>query len=206
VRHLPNIITIIRVPSVFVIAFFAAIEMKWGATIAFWLFFFAAASDYVDGWLARKLGVVSNFGKLMDALTDKILSIGMMLFLLVMPPILPKYCAFLVVIILVREFLITGLRLVAASSGVVLAAERSGKIKTVLQLLSIGILLFVNAARADWQWTIESGDSFIGLNVEQWYGVGLGFFFAATLLTVTSGTGYLIKYWKIFWEEPTTKS
>ncbi|MDR2845583.1 MAG: CDP-diacylglycerol--glycerol-3-phosphate 3-phosphatidyltransferase [Puniceicoccales bacterium] len=191
-KQLPNIITLSRIPCLFVIALFAACSAPWSATVAFVVFLFAAGTDFLDGWLARRLGVVSNFGKLMDALTDKILNVGLLIFLLVCPPVLPSYCVFFVVVILVRELLITGLRLVAASSNLVLAAERSGKIKTALQIVAIALLLFVHAAVTDWQaWCPEAFTEKV-----RW--AALGAFYVATLLTVTSGAGYLIKYWDIF--------
>ncbi|MDR2512645.1 MAG: CDP-diacylglycerol--glycerol-3-phosphate 3-phosphatidyltransferase [Puniceicoccales bacterium] len=196
-RQLPNIMTASRVPCLFIIAALIAWDTRWAATIAFAVFMLAAVTDYLDGWLARRLGVVSNFGKLMDALTDKILNVGLFIFLLVYPigkPLLPTWCVFLVVVILVRELLITGLRLVAASSRFILAAERSGKIKTVLQIFVITLLLFVLAARRDWGW-----DTPLIQHLHQAAYVAFGM---ATLLTVSSGAGYLVKYWHIFMGEP----
>ncbi|MDR0535205.1 MAG: CDP-alcohol phosphatidyltransferase family protein [Puniceicoccales bacterium] len=186
-----------RVPSLFAIAALFAWGGKGSDTLAFIVFFLAAITDFFDGWLARRMGIVSNFGKLMDALTDKILNIGMMIFLLVYPtsaPLLPSWCVFLVVIVLVRELLITGLRLVAASCDLVLSAERSGKIKTVLQIFAIGLFLFVRALETDF--------GFSPAIIEN---ARLGALFAfslATVLTVTSGVGYLIKYWHVFMSEP----
>lgn len=196
-RQLPNIMTASRVPCLFIIAMLVAWDAHWAPTLALIVFLFAAVTDYLDGWLARRLGVVSNFGKLMDALTDKILNVGLLIFLLVYPvgqPLLPVYCVFLVVVIFVRELLITGLRLVAASSRRVLAAERSGKIKTVLQIFAIAALLLVLAARKDWGWEVAL--------VEKIHLGALVTFGIATLLTVTSGTVYLVKYWNVFADEP----
>ncbi|MDR2429786.1 MAG: CDP-diacylglycerol--glycerol-3-phosphate 3-phosphatidyltransferase [Puniceicoccales bacterium] len=197
-RQLPNLMTASRVPCLFVIAMLVAWGARWAPTLALLVFLLAAVTDYLDGWLARRLGVVSNFGKLMDALTDKILNVGLLIFLLVYPagqPLLPAYCVFFVVVILVRELLITGLRLVAASSRLVLAAERSGKIKTVLQIFAIAALLLVLAARQDWGWEPAL--------VEKIHIGALATFGAATLVTVTSGTVYLVKYWRVFVGEPT---
>jgi CDP-diacylglycerol--glycerol-3-phosphate 3-phosphatidyltransferase len=189
--------TLSRVPCLFVIAALAAWGEEWCHTAAFVVFALAAISDYLDGWLARRMGIVSNFGKLMDALTDKILNVGLMIFLLVYPvgkPLLPSWCVFLVVVILVRELLITGLRLVAASSNIVLSAERSGKIKTVLQIFAIGLLLFVHAANVDWAVPKDI--------IEKAHIGALVFFGGAAVLTVTSGIGYLVKYWGLFMSDP----
>ncbi len=202
VKHLPNIITLSRVPILFVIAGLIALALPqpddgariaWCATVAFVLYVLAAISDWLDGWLARKLGIVSTFGKLMDALTDKILNTGMFIVLLVFAPkdVFPRWFVFIVLVVLVRELLITGLRLVAAGKGIILAAERSGKIKTLLQFISISILLGTLAAKTD-GWPLPE----VVIHAFDFGGVAC--FHVAALLTVTSGAGYLIKYWEVF--------
>lgn len=209
VKHLPNIITLSRVPILFVIAGFLALSVppgvrdalsvpaspdtagvSWAASAAFVLFVLGAVSDWLDGWVARRYNLVSNFGKLMDALTDKILNIGMFIVLQAFG-VFPRWFTFLVLLILMRELLITGLRLVAAGKGIILAAERSGKIKTVLQIVSISLLLGVLAIRRD-AWAIPAR---LGDWLEY---AGFVCFHVATLMTVTSGAGYLVKYWDVF--------
>lgn len=216
-KHLPNIITLSRVPILFLVAALLALAVpaqvrdalaapaspaeagvKWAATGAFVLFVIAAISDWLDGWVARRYNVVSNFGKLMDALTDKILNTGMFIVLQAFGAF-PRWFTFLVLLILMRELLITGLRLVAAGKGIILAAERSGKIKTVLQIASISILLGVLAARRD-GWGLPANAEAL---IEQ---SGFICFHAATLLTITSGAGYLVKYWDVFMSEPDEKA
>jgi len=161
------------------------------SSLAFVLFVIGALTDWADGYVARKQGLVSNFGKLMDALTDKVFMVGLFIALLAFG-ILPGWALPLLLLILSREFLITGLRLVAASSGVVLAAEKSGKHKTVSQIVAAVLLLLAEAVRQDFPRALPAvvGDV---LAV-----VGLGSFVLATLLTVSSGTRYLVKYWTIF--------
>ena len=158
--------------------------------MAFVLFIIGALTDWADGY-ARKKGLVSNFGKLMDALTDKVFMVGLFISLLV-TGILPEWTLPLLLLILSREFLITGLRLVAASEGIVLAAERSGKHKTVSQMVAAILLLLAVAIRADFS---ELLPPIIG-DILHWG--GLGFFVLATLLTVSSGLQYMVKYWSIF--------
>lgn len=208
-KHLPNLITLSRVPILFLIGAMLALAvpahvrnaleapaspadagMAWAATAAFVLFVIAAISDWLDGWVARRYNVVSNFGKLMDALTDKILNTGMFIVLQAFGAF-PRWFTFLVLLILMRELLITGLRLVAAGKGIILAAERSGKVKTVLQIVSISILLGVLASRRD-AWGLPSAVENL---FEQ---AGFVCFYVATLLTLTSGAGYLVKYWDVF--------
>lgn len=164
----------------------------WGAaSLAFCLFVLAGFSDWLDGYLARKQKLISTFGKLMDSLTDKVLIVGLFVALLGLR-ILPAGYVFLVLLIIVREFLITGLRLIAASSGAVLASEKTGKQKTVSQILSIGILLFVHALQQDF--ALWAPDLFIQLA----FLAGIICFIIATLLTVISGVYYMVKHWKLF--------
>ena len=189
--NLPNLLTLSRIPILFGVVGFLYLPFAGANSLAFVLFIIGALTDWADGYYARKQGLVSNFGKLMDALTDKVFMVGLFISLLVIG-ILPEWTLPLLLLILSREFLITGLRLVAASDGVVLAAEKSGKHKTVSQMVAAILLLSAVAVRADFpdQLPLIVGD------VLHWG--GLGFFVIATLLTVSSGLQYMVKYWSIF--------
>lgn len=186
--NIPNIVTLSRIPFLFLIVGCLFIPTKGMATAAFLLFVVAAWSDWLDGYLARSQGLVSDFGILMDALTDKILMVGMLITFLVLG-ILPGWALFAVLLILSREFFITGLRLVAASKGKVLAAERGGKWKTVLQIVAVIVLLLAWAMVKDFSCAAD------GVLVGTLHWAGLGVFILATVQTVISGTGYLVKYW-----------
>ncbi|MGN0861060.1 MAG: CDP-diacylglycerol--glycerol-3-phosphate 3-phosphatidyltransferase [Candidatus Spyradosoma sp.] len=199
-KHLPNILTLSRIPLLFVIVGLLCVGGFAADVVAFAVFLIAAFSDWLDGYIARRVGAVSNFGKLMDALTDKIIMVGLFVSLLGLKwtvpagaapeTLLPQYCVFFVIIIICREFLITGLRLVAASNGLVLAAERAGKLKTALQMVSVSLLLLARAlASAD----APAVDSWALLTRE----AGLWAFYGAVALTIYSGTGYIIRNWKI---------
>ena len=189
--NLPNLLTLSRIPILFGVVGFLYLPFTGASSLAFVLFIIGALTDWADGYYARKKGLVSNFGKLMDALTDKVFMVGLFISLLVIG-ILPEWTLPLLLLILSREFLITGLRLVAASEGIVLAAERSGKHKTVSQMVAAILLLLAVAIRADFS---ERLPSIVG-DVIHW--CGLGFFVIATLLTVSSGLKYMVKYWSIF--------
>jgi len=189
--NLPNLLTLSRIPILFGVVGFLYLPFLGASSLAFVLFIIGALTDWADGYYARKQGLVSNFGKLMDALTDKVFMVGLFISLLVIG-ILPEWTLPLLLLILSREFLITGLRLVAASEGVVLSAEKSGKHKTVSQMVAAILLLFAVAIRADFS---ERLPSIFG-DVVHW--CGLGFFVIATLLTVSSGLQYMVKYWSIF--------
>ena len=189
--NIPNLLTLSRIPILFGVVGFLYLPFSGASSLAFVLFIIGALTDWADGYYARKQELVSNFGKLMDALTDKVFMVGLFISLLVIG-ILPEWTLPLLLLILSREFLITGLRLVAASDGLVLAAEKSGKHKTVSQMVAAILLLLAVAVRKDFSQILP----LIFGDVLYW--VGLIFFAIATLLTVSSGAQYMVKYWSIF--------
>jgi CDP-diacylglycerol--glycerol-3-phosphate 3-phosphatidyltransferase len=127
--------------------------------IVFWLYLVAALSDFVDGYLARKHQMITNYGKFMDPIADKLLVNSLLIILLV-----PKHTAaydnpnqmaislLAVIIMIARDLIVDGLRLVAASRNIVLAANIFGKIKTVLQMVAIGAVLL-----NDWPFALIYG-------------------------------------------------
>ncbi len=194
--NLPNLLTLSRIPIIFGVVALLYLPVTGASTAAFVLFVLGAITDWADGYFARKQGIVSNFGKLMDALTDKVFMVGLFITMLVLGELPGLWSLFLLLLILSREFLITGLRLVAASSGVILAAEKSGKNKTVFQMVSAILLLLAIAIRRDFPNLFPeiAGYSFDG--ILHWLGVV--FFILAAVLTVSSGTKYMVKYWSVF--------
>lgn len=192
--NLPNLITLSRIPLMFVVVWLMYQTWTGAATLAFWLFIAAAIGDWLDGYLARKMGLISLFGKFMDALTDKIFVVGIMI-VFVEQDVVPIYY---VLIVLCREFLISGMRMMAAAKGVVVAAERGGKTKTLTQLIAVGFLLFV---------PMLSGDVAGWLNFdfsaysEVIHYTGLGLFILGVYFTVSSGWVYLVKYRAVLFEE-----
>jgi CDP-diacylglycerol--glycerol-3-phosphate 3-phosphatidyltransferase len=158
-------------------------------TAALVLFLAAAITDYLDGAIARKRGLESNFGKLMDPLADKVLMAAG--FITLMP--LRAVPAWMVICIIAREFLITGLRLVAAGRGIVLQAEKVGKHKTAWQMVTVAyFLLLLGVAEFDRQ-------GLLPLRAEVWWWYAwryLGWTLAgvALVLTVYSGLVYLWRH------------
>jgi len=128
--NLPNAITVSRLFLTAGFIIFVAWESTWGHLTALILFIIAAASDFLDGWLARKLNLVTPLGKLLDPLADKILVCSAFVFLTA-KGLCPVW---ITALILGREFLVTGLRQIAIEAGQVLAADRLGKWKTGFQL------------------------------------------------------------------------
>ena len=154
------------------------------ATLAFALFVIATVGDWFDGYLARKLKLVSNFGKLMDAMSDKIMVMGIVM-VLVEKNEIPVPLA---LITLCREFLITGMRMVAASKGIVVAADSGGKSKTMTQLIALGFFLGVPMLAYDFSRFFDADLSYLTRIVET---TGLWVFVAGTVLSVWSGYRYI---------------
>ena len=200
--NLPNLLTLSRIPlMLLVIALLypsSESTYQWVRTSALLLFLFAALTDWLDGWLARKIGQVSEFGKFMDALADKVLTLGMFISLLVLDEI-GKWALFPVLLILSRELLITGLRLVASAKGKILAAEKVGKLKTVIQLSCICLFLGKIALEDDFG-EIISGPLHQDL-IPYLLLAGRITLIIATIITVLSGIVYLSKYWNLLIED-----
>ena len=202
--NLPNLLTLSRIPLMLVVIALlyptSETSMPWLRTGALVVFLFAALTDWLDGWLARKFGQVSEFGKFMDALSDKVLTLGMFIGLLVLDEI-ARWALFPILLILSREFLITGLRLAAAGRGKTLAAEKIGKLKTVIQLTCICLFLGKIAVEDDFTgiFSAELQENLISFLLLS----GQITLIAATIITVLSGIIYLSKYWRFFIEEDT---
>ena len=135
--NLPNKLTILRILLVPVFVAVILSHMKNAFFIAALIFALASITDFLDGYIARKYNLVSDFGKLMDPLADKIL-VCAALITMVELQILPSW---MVIIIISREFAVSILRAVAATSGKVIAASKGGKAKTVSQIVAIMMML-----------------------------------------------------------------
>ena len=136
--NLPNKLTILRIVIVpfFVIAL--TIEaIPFGKWIALGLFIVASLTDFLDGYIARKHNLITDFGKFADPLADKLLVCSALICLLG----LQKINVYVVLIIISRDFIISGFRLIAASKGVVIAADWFGKVKTALQMVMIPFII-----------------------------------------------------------------
>ena len=141
------------------------------------IFLLAAITDFIDGYIARKYNMITDFGKFMDPLADKLLVTAALLILLENGLI----AGWVVFIILAREFIVTGFRTIAASKGVVIAAGWLVKIKTVVQFIMISTLLLLNYPFELFNWPVDQ--IFVAL---------------AVVLTVASGVEYIYKNLHIF--------
>ena len=137
--NLPNKLTIMRVILIpfFVFFLLSPYFPAYGNYIAVAIFIVASLTDMLDGKIARKYNLVTNFGKFMDPLADKLLVCSAMICLIE----LDRLAAWIVIVIIAREFIISGFRLVASDNGVVIAASYWGKIKTTFQMLMVIVLI-----------------------------------------------------------------
>lgn len=182
--NLPNKLSLIRlclIPVFTAVYFIGALPFNF--LIAGLIFAIAAATDFLDGHIARKHNLVTDLGKFLDPIADKVLVSTAFIVMLVpvgdKVAILPWYGAIGVAIILARELIVSGFRMVAASKGMVLAADKAGKIKTVVQDLCAVVLLI--------------GKEFMPKAYSPLNIAGLCLFGIATLLTVISGTECIVK-------------
>lgn len=189
--NLPNLLTLSRVPMMFIIVALMYVDKLGVASLCFWLFIGGAVSDWLDGYIARRRKIVSDFGKFADALTDKIMVLGIMVALVDRQTLPIAY----VLITLCREFLVSGMRMIAASKGVVVAADGGGKTKTVTQLIAIGFLLAEPMVARDWAYLLPGYD-LSPLTTAVHY-VGIAGFILGTFLAVWSGYRYFRRNWAL---------
>jgi CDP-diacylglycerol--glycerol-3-phosphate 3-phosphatidyltransferase len=200
--NLPNALTLIRMPLTFAIVTLMYGKWPWAATLGCGLFVAAAITDWLDGKLARERNIVSDFGKFMDALVDKVLVLGIMVALLDLDYLrLPGVVVMLMVLtVLTREFMISGLRMMAARRGVVMAADFGGKIKTIIQMTSLGCLLGEPMFGRDFAPLLGSRFDWISQFLH-W--VGLILFFVSMWFMVSSMWNYYRKYRHVLFDGPT---
>ena len=170
-----NRITLMRIGAVLPILIFMQFPEKvllcWVSAL---LFVIASLSDFLDGYIARKEGMVTTFGKFLDPLADKLLICSV----LVQMVELGWVPAWVTIVIIIRELAVTGLRAVAADHGIIIAADKYGKWKTVMQIIALVPLL------------IHHG--FWGIPV---HGLGLFILYIALILTIVSGVNYFYRFY-----------
>ncbi|API93954.1 MULTISPECIES: CDP-diacylglycerol--glycerol-3-phosphate 3-phosphatidyltransferase [Virgibacillus] len=186
--NLPNKLTLSRICLIPIFIILMSVPFSWGSWqigeaelpvthfVSAVLFIVAAATDWVDGHYARKYNLVTNLGKFLDPLADKLL-VSAALIMLVEMGVAP---AWVVILIISREFAVTGLRLVAAGEGIVLAAGSMGKLKTATQMVAIAVLLLHNFPF-----------SYLG------FPFGEIMLYISLFFTVLSGADYFIKNWHV---------
>ncbi len=184
--NLPNILTLCRIASVPIVVgllFSDSREMGFYAAL---IFSAASVTDWLDGYLARKWEIVTVMGKFLDPLADKLIVMAALIMLIPLGRV-PAWAVFLII---ARETLVTGLRSVASSEGIVISASDLGKYKTIFQMVAIIALLL----HYDYYW-------FFGLRWELFHVnmqfVGSFFFYISFALTMWSGGDYLYKFFRV---------
>ena len=186
--HWPNRITALRFLGSLLLFVLLSMPSMQGALpprgsvlICFWLFLAVAATDWLDGWLARRGNVVTAFGRVADPFVDKVMVLGILIFLCALDWSRPWLPAWVVVIVLAREFLVTGIRGYVESQGLPFPADWFGKVKMVIQCIAIGMLLGLHA----FAWPTE---------LERLLRIGSHVFVWGTLAaSLGSGVSYVLK-------------
>lgn len=182
----PNIVTLFRIAC---IPLMVVLLLSPSREAGFWaaaVFALASATDWLDGHLARRMGIVTVFGKFLDPIADKLIVTAALIMMLPFN----RIPAWIVLVILSREIIITGLRSIASSEGIVIQASDLGKYKTIFQITAIiGLILHY-----DYCW-------FFGIDhpllVVSMHNAGMFFLWIALALTVWSGVDYLVKFIKV---------
>lgn len=171
----PNYFTIARIIMSVVFMFFVLIPETWAKIVAFILFVLTAVTDTIDGAWARKKNIVTDFGKFLDPLADKVL-VDLTFMALVYLDVVPVW---VFAVIIIRDLVVDGVRMMAAKENITIAASFYGKLKTVIQMTALGILLFNLIVDIDFFNILGNIALYISLT-----------------LVVLSALDYLIKNWK----------
>ncbi|HOI14755.1 MAG TPA: CDP-diacylglycerol--glycerol-3-phosphate 3-phosphatidyltransferase [Geobacteraceae bacterium] len=181
--HLPNILTLLRILLIPPMVVILLSPSKSAGFLAALLFAVASSTDWLDGYLARRMQIVTTLGKFLDPIADKLMVMAALIMILPFG----RVPAWMVLVILGREIIITGLRSIASTEGVVIAASRLGKYKTIFQIVAIlGLLLHY-----DYHWFFGIQNPYLYANM---HNVGIFFLWIATIITIWSGIDYLVRF------------
>ncbi|WP_298271222.1 CDP-diacylglycerol--glycerol-3-phosphate 3-phosphatidyltransferase [Geobacter sp.] len=184
--NLPNILTLLRIALIPVMAVLLLSPSKDAGFWAAAVFAVASITDWLDGYLARRMGIVTIFGKFLDPIADKLMVMAALIMILPFGHV----PAWMVLVILGREIIITGLRGIASSEGIVISASDLGKFKTIFQIVAIlGLLLHF-----DYHWLFGIDHPLFYVNM---HNVGMFYLWIATVITIWSGVDYLVKFVRV---------
>lgn len=191
--NLPNKLSLLRIILIPVFIFFYLADfINFGKLIALAIFIIAALTDMLDGKIARKYNLITNLGKLLDPIADKLLVISGLLLVVVDFTIPHPYGVIIAIIIIGRELLISAFRQIAATQNIVMAADKFGKIKMITQVIALPMLFVLSYLIYN---VGIDGTALIVCQVIAYVFIGL-----ATLFTVLSGINYLVKNRQVFKE------
>jgi len=178
---LPNLLSLSRILIIPVLVYLLTYPDRWSGLLAALLFIFASITDYFDGYLARRTRSVSDLGKILDPLADKLMVASALIMLAAIDrPNEPNVPAWLVVVILARESAVTLIRGIALSEGMVMEAETLGKFKFILQAFAVcGLLIHYSYGGIDF------------------FAAGMYFLVLSTILALWSGLNYHVKFFRL---------
>jgi len=184
--NLPNLLTLARIAAIPAVVILLMFDTRTTGFIAAAVFGAAAVTDWLDGWLARRWEVVTVLGKFLDPLADKLIVMAALIMLIPLERV-PAWAVFL---ILAREMVVTGLRSIASSEGIVISASDLGKYKTIFQMTAIpGLLLHY-----DYYWLFGLRWEIFHVDMHNF---GIFYFYVAFFMTMWSGGDYLFKFFKV---------
>lgn len=184
--NLPNKLTILRVIMIpLVMVFYMVDAIPFGKIIALALFVIAAFTDFLDGYIARKYNLVTDFGKFLDPIADKLLVISVLIMIVVDGTIPGPWGVIVLTVIISRELIIDAFRLIACTKGIVLAADIIGKAKTMVQCWTMPLCILLAFFE---QCTKVAGAGLITFQVICYVLIGI-----SAVLTVISGVNYIVK-------------
>ncbi len=191
--NIPNLLTLFRIAIIPLLVVLLlplhklAVPTQSAGFFAALLFALASITDWLDGYLARRMGIVTTFGKFLDPIADKLIVMAALIMILPFGWV----PAWMVLVILGREIIITGLRGIASTEGIVIAASQLGKFKTIFQIVAIlGLLLHY-----DYHWLFGIDHPYFLVNM---HNIGMFYLWIATILTIWSGVDYLVKFMRLF--------
>ncbi len=186
--NLPNFFSYLRIILIPFIIYFLTIRTVEYLFYALLIFGFASFTDFIDGWLARKLKQESEFGKFIDPIADKFLVISSLIAIIIIDPSFQVIDSWMIVIIVGRDILITVMRWFAIKKGRPLRTSRFGKFKTLFQMLGIVIIIMIYMSK-------RSGIFDTHESLPYWI------MFTVTLMTALSGVRYIFTNWQLFFPE-----
>lgn len=188
----PNIFSYLRIILIPFIVYFLTIRTVEYLIYALLIFGFASFTDFIDGWLARRLKQESEFGKFIDPLADKFLVISSLIAIIALDPYFEVLDSWMIIIIVGRDILITVMRWFAIKKGRPLRTSRFGKFKTAFQMMSIVIIIMIYMSK-------RSGIFYTHESLPYWI------MLIVTLLTAFSGVRYIVTNWRLFFPENALK-
>jgi CDP-diacylglycerol--glycerol-3-phosphate 3-phosphatidyltransferase len=199
-RNVPNILSISRLISTVIVFILVLVDQPWAYLVATVLFALSAVTDYLDGYLARRYNLVSPLGVFLDLTADKVFVVSILIAMIEVHLV----SSWIVFIIVTREFLVSGLRSVAAARGKVIPAGKWGKQKTFITLIAIGVVLLAKGLGAHllslFPWQVAFNSQTLVFN-ELLLFIGDILLIVATIWTIFSGIEYTVGAIPIFREE-----